>query len=140
MSGRSAFADSVADELGRAMAAHPPIASIHEGFAVLLEEVDELWELVRRRAADRRALDVRRELVQIAAMAQRIAQDLGIGGEQWPSTPMPVPPAVAGREQAVRELAGLRAGLRAEIDALSRREPVAIRRARAKGRIRRAGR
>jgi hypothetical protein len=34
-------------EINRARVKHPAIHSLHEGYAVLLEEVDELWERVR---------------------------------------------------------------------------------------------
>ena len=53
-----------------------PIGNLHEGYAVLLEEVDELWDEVRKQPSVRRKSDVMSELVQIAAMAQRIAEDL----------------------------------------------------------------
>ena len=33
----------VAMELSAARAKHPPQKSLHEGYAVLLEEVDEFW-------------------------------------------------------------------------------------------------
>ena len=72
------FADQVADELARARAAHPPIHSLHEGYAVLLEEVDEFWAEVKQRAGTGTRLAALLELVQIAAMAQRIAEDCGL--------------------------------------------------------------
>jgi hypothetical protein len=40
--------------------------------------VDELWEEVRKRPRDRDRSHVLSELVQIAAMAQRTAEDLGL--------------------------------------------------------------
>lgn len=70
------------EELARATREHPdPVLSLHEGYAILWEEVDELWELVRQRADRRSGAAVLAELVQIAAMAQRIAQDLGCVGQ-----------------------------------------------------------
>lgn len=63
-------------ELSGARRKHGPISSAHEGYAVLLEEVEEFWELVRRQTGDRDPREVYRELVQIAAMAARIATDL----------------------------------------------------------------
>lgn len=62
-----------AEEL-RANEAHPLFSSLHEGYAVVLEEVDELWELVRMKASKRDPLDVLEELVQIAAMAGKAAR------------------------------------------------------------------
>lgn len=73
------FPAEVREELARARSKHAPIHSLHEGYAIIAEELDELWEHVRRKgpgARDRES--VRRELVQIAAMAQRTAEDLGL--------------------------------------------------------------
>lgn len=64
----------VAAELQRAQAQHAPISSAHEGYAVLLEEVEEVWALVKQRQPDRAAL--RAELLQVAAMAVRMIVDV----------------------------------------------------------------
>lgn len=72
----SAFALHVACEIQRARAKHKPINSAHEGYAVILEELDEFWDEVKK---SRELRDKRRmydELVQIAAMAQRTAEDV----------------------------------------------------------------
>jgi NTP pyrophosphatase (non-canonical NTP hydrolase) len=68
------FANEVEAELERARKRFPPIHSLHEGYAVILEEVDEFFEDVRSNDVERlnRAY---RELIQIAAMAQRTAED-----------------------------------------------------------------
>lgn len=60
-----------------------PYSSLHEAYAVLLEEVDELWQLVKhgisdskmKRGAHGPALDARisDEALDIAAVALRIA-------------------------------------------------------------------
>ena len=48
----------------------------HEGFAVLLEEVDELWDNVKLNQANTaRDLDIMKEAIQVAAMAIRIIVD-----------------------------------------------------------------
>lgn len=57
----------VADEVIAARTKFGPMHSPHEGFAVLLEEVDELWDEVRCRAFDPEK--ARKEAIQIAAMA-----------------------------------------------------------------------
>jgi hypothetical protein len=54
-------------ELRRANQTHPPFSSAHEGYAVLIEEGDELWDEIKRSKVDRVAL--RKEAVQVAAMA-----------------------------------------------------------------------
>lgn len=57
-------------ELYSAQTKHPtPFHSHHEGYAVLLEEVDELWEQIKRQGKDPAA--IRKEAVQVAAMALR---------------------------------------------------------------------
>jgi len=72
------FLHQVALELMRAKAKHEPINSLHEGYAVLLEEVEEFWELVRRQTSDRDPAEILTELIHIAAMAERCAEDCGL--------------------------------------------------------------
>jgi len=57
----------IAEEIKRARAKHAPMRGAHEGYAVLLEEVDELWDEVKRSKADLVAM--RKEAIQIGAMA-----------------------------------------------------------------------
>ena len=66
----------VAEELCRATEAFPAMNSAHEGFAVLKEEVDELWECVREKQGGRDIDKMRKEAVQVAAMAIRFAADV----------------------------------------------------------------
>ena len=71
------FREMVATELQLARAKHQtPINSPHEGYAVILEELDELWEWVRLQNHKRDPEAALSECVQIAAMAQRFAEDL----------------------------------------------------------------
>src|SRR5688572_11783524 len=80
-SNMSNFAELVAKELNKARTKHPgKQRSVHEGYAVILEEVDEFWDLVKEQAPTKDAM--LKELVQIAAMAQRTAEDLSIIEEQ----------------------------------------------------------
>lgn len=67
------FEEEVKKRLAEARSKHSPINSYHEGYAVLLEELDELWDEVRKRNPNKPNL--RRELIDIAAMAQRMAED-----------------------------------------------------------------
>jgi NTP pyrophosphatase (non-canonical NTP hydrolase) len=61
-------------ELHRAHRLHPdPQPSFHHGYAVIAEEVDELWDEVKKKSRDRDHQAMRAELVQIAAMATRMA-------------------------------------------------------------------
>lgn len=63
------------DELHR-IKKKPEFNSVHEGYAVLLEEVDELWEEVRKKPGARAKDLLRGEAVQVAAMAVRFIADL----------------------------------------------------------------
>lgn len=69
------FLADVAVAVKRAQAKHAPMNSAHEGYAVLLEEVDELWDEVKRQTRDPQA--VYAELLHVAAMAVRMAVDCG---------------------------------------------------------------
>lgn len=71
-----AFVAAVGQELEIARLSHAPINSLHEGYAVILEECDELWAEVKKRSRDRNPGRIYAELVQIAAMAQRMAEDV----------------------------------------------------------------
>lgn len=70
------FQKAVTEEIERARESHPPIQNIHEGYAVLLEEVDEFWDEVKKKTKNRDPDHLYKELVQVAAMAQRIVEDV----------------------------------------------------------------
>jgi NTP pyrophosphatase (non-canonical NTP hydrolase) len=70
------FRALVDKELKKARGKHKPQASIHEGYAILLEEVDEFWEHVRAKAEKRNYKELLGELVQIASSAQKTAEDI----------------------------------------------------------------
>ena len=84
-----AIADEVVAEPQRARATHGPMNSHHEGYAVILEELDELWDVckmnthkfgseaavrVEQRKFKREAM--RKEALQVAAMAVRFIEDI----------------------------------------------------------------
>jgi hypothetical protein len=64
----------VADEVERASCKHPPLHSAHEGYAVILEELDELKAEVWKKEANMGALI--EEAVHVAAMAIRFLTDV----------------------------------------------------------------
>jgi hypothetical protein len=63
----------IAAEYTRARIIHPPMHSPHEGYAVILEEVDELKKLVWQYSSNNSGLfikaQMREECLHIAAMA-----------------------------------------------------------------------
>ena len=76
MSNTNTFLTNVMCEHERATHAYPAFHSYHEGYAVILEEVDELWDEVRKKDGQRRKEDAYNECVQIAAMVMRFATEL----------------------------------------------------------------
>ena len=66
----------VAREVQRAEAKYPPFNSTHEGYAVIAEELDELWDAVK--GNDRN--QARHEAVHVAAMAVRFLRDIAEKG------------------------------------------------------------
>ena len=75
---QSPFAKLVAAELVDARTKHGPQASIHEGYAVLLEELDEVWDEVKKKTKERDMENLLKELVQVASSAQKMAEDVVI--------------------------------------------------------------
>lgn len=63
-------------EYQQAVQKFPAMASPHEGYAILLEEVDELWDEVKRKPSVRSKLRMKKEAIQVAAMAMRFLIDL----------------------------------------------------------------
>jgi NTP pyrophosphatase (non-canonical NTP hydrolase) len=63
-------------ELKKARQQHGPILSVHEGYAVILEELDEVWEEVKKKTSERNLNNLLKELIQVAAMAQKMAEDV----------------------------------------------------------------
>ena len=70
----------VKDELLAAQYKFIPFRSEHEGYAIIKEEVDELWDEVKKQPKVRDKAKLRTEARQIAAMAIRFMLDLT---EEW---------------------------------------------------------
>ena len=78
-------AEAFVAEFLKARAAHGPMTSAHEGYAVILEELDEIgelcndtvlrealdkiWVIVKQKQKNRNYDDLRKEVVQLGAMA-----------------------------------------------------------------------
>lgn len=72
------FHELVAAELNKARTKHPTTyyPSAHYFYGVIAEEVDEFLDLVKQQKPDKEHM--LKELVQIGAMAQRAAEDIGL--------------------------------------------------------------
>ena len=70
--------NEIVQEFFKASDKFPPMRSEHEGYAILKEEVDELWGSIKLNQKNpERALKCHKECVQVAAMALRFLYDLG---------------------------------------------------------------
>lgn len=83
---RSHMAEVIVDVqrlAARAQAKHGAFASAHEAYAVLLEEVEEYWDEVRKRNHDRDMQRMYQELLDVAAVALRAAEQIraALGGQ-----------------------------------------------------------
>ena len=63
----SEVADDIVFEYNTARSMHRAMASTHEGYAVIKEELDELWDEIRKKHPSKALM--RREAVQVGAMA-----------------------------------------------------------------------
>ena len=66
--------EDIVAELAQAEARFGPMASAHEGYAVIKEELDELWEQIRLKSGT--AEGRRTEALQVATMALRFLKDI----------------------------------------------------------------
>lgn len=66
----------VTEDIERALRKHKKFASAHEGLAVIHEEFDELKAEVWKRAKKRNTKRMRKEAIQLSAMALRFALEL----------------------------------------------------------------
>lgn len=67
--------DAIIKEYDRANSKFPAMRSWHEGFAILKEEVDELWDEIKAHPPQCEDF-IKRECTQVAAMALRFLVDL----------------------------------------------------------------
>ena len=75
--------NDVMTELDKAELKYPQFHSLHEGYAVLKEEVDELWDMVKtskklhlHNETSTYNAQMKSEAIQVAAMAIRFIKDL----------------------------------------------------------------
>ena len=60
---------AILDEYKQARKTHGEFASPHEAYAVILEELDEFWDEVKKFKPGDSKVDMRNELIQVASTA-----------------------------------------------------------------------
>jgi hypothetical protein len=75
--------DAITTELDRSMIHQEGFSSLHEAYAVIAEEVDEVWDICKMKRKNRSALALRKELIQVATMAVKglLNIDKFVGGD-----------------------------------------------------------
>lgn len=71
------------DELARAERHGKTFASLHEAYAVMFEELNEVWDIAKQKRKDRKPEELRKELIQCAAMAIKAIRSMEnfVGGD-----------------------------------------------------------
>lgn len=74
---------AIDDELARSYKHDEVFASLHEAYAVILEELDEVWDITRQKRKNRDRSELREEFIQIAAMAIKAIKSMDnfVGGD-----------------------------------------------------------
>ncbi len=80
--GKHIYAE-IADELDRAERHGKEFASLHEAYAVILEELDEIWDITRMKKKNRTREELEKELIQLGAMAVKAFNSIHnfVGGD-----------------------------------------------------------
>ena len=68
--------DLVKEECFRADSLHGPLKFPHQAYGLMLEELDELWDEIKKKRENRNFNDMQREAIQLAALAVRFIHDL----------------------------------------------------------------
>lgn len=76
---RDQILDDVSQEIESALTRYGDFKSPHEGYAILKEEVDELWDYIKSDQGD--TFLARDEAIQVAAMAVKYAMSYGAKDE-----------------------------------------------------------
>jgi hypothetical protein len=73
---RAQILADIGGEVASAKSLYNNFHSLHEGYGVLLEEVDELWDMIKASKLIKADDRMKAEAIQIAAMAVRFIEDL----------------------------------------------------------------
>lgn len=66
----------IEQEYLRASDLYPELHSNHEAYAVIKEEVDELWDEIKKEKGTKGNVKIRKELIQVCAMGLRYLNNL----------------------------------------------------------------
>lgn len=66
----------IAAEVERSKVHGNQFASLHEAYAVILEELQEVWAITIQKRRDRNQDELRKELIQVAAMAVKAIESM----------------------------------------------------------------
>lgn len=77
----NSLAEDIDSELASAKK-HGEFPSLHEAYSVILEELDEVWGITKLKKCKRNREELRKELIQVAAMAIKAIQSIDnfVGG------------------------------------------------------------
>lgn len=80
---RAVLLTEIHHEVERAKVHGEKFASLHEAVAVIAEELDEVWDICKLKKCKRDWSDLRKELIQVAAMAVKSIESLEnfVGGD-----------------------------------------------------------
>lgn len=68
--------NQIIEEYNRAINKYQPFNSAHEGFAILLEELEELWDAIKLKQSNpHRNKEMHTEAIQVGAMTLRFLID-----------------------------------------------------------------
>lgn len=73
---RVSILTEISAEVERAKVHCEHFRSLHEAYAVILEEVQEVWTITMQRRRDRSQEALRKELIQVAAMAVKAIESM----------------------------------------------------------------
>lgn len=68
--------EMIETELARADRIYEPFISVHEGYAILLEEIDELWDEIKKSKGRLASEKMVEESIQVAVVAVKFIRDL----------------------------------------------------------------
>ena len=66
----------IAAEVERSKIHCEQFRSLHEAYAVILEELQEVWEITMQKRQNRKEDELRKELIQVAAMAVKAIESM----------------------------------------------------------------